>query len=51
MSPVGYMPFQYDDEKSLTEASVIIRMMKNYKDNASILMEKENVTHLTYVTT
>jgi hypothetical protein len=31
MSPVGYMPFQYGDEKSLTEASGIIKMMKNYK--------------------
>lgn len=40
------MPFQYGDGKSLTEASVIIIMMKNHKDNTSILLEKENIIHL-----
>lgn len=46
MFPVGYMPFQYGDGKSLIEASVIIIMMKNHKDNTSILLEKENIIHL-----
>lgn len=45
------MPFQYGDGKSLIEASVIpIMMMKNHKDNISILSEKENITHLMCVT-
>ena len=43
---VGYMPFQYGDGKSLIEASVKIIMMKNHKDNISILLEKENIMHL-----
>lgn len=34
------MPFQYGDGKSLIEASVIIIMMKNHKDNTSIPLEK-----------
>lgn len=46
MSPAGYTPFQYDDEKSLTEASAIIKIMKNYKDNISVLAEKENNIHI-----
>lgn len=40
------MPFQYGDGKSLIEASVKIIMMKNHKDNNSILLEKENIIHL-----
>lgn len=31
MFPVGYMPFQYGDGKSLIEASVIIIMIKTQK--------------------
>lgn len=45
------MPFQYGDGKNLREASVIIIMMKNHKDNTSILLEKKNIIFLICVTT
>ena len=37
MFPVGYMPFQYGDGKSLIEASVIIIMIKPHKDISDLL--------------